>query len=90
MLNNTIDNIFLSGSLSNYIPLETLENLGFLPKTSKNKTKILGNTSLKGLIEIKNNPKILPQLIENINKTQIIDLTNQEEYNTRYIENMHF
>lgn len=90
MEHNQIENIFLSGSLSQYIPLTTLENLGFLPKTSKNKTQILGNTSLKGLIEIKNNPKILTQLIDNIEKTQLIDLTNQEEYNSRYIENMHF
>ncbi len=90
MEKNTIENFFLSGSLSQYIPLETLENLGFLPKTNKNKTKILGNTSLQGLIELKNNPQLITQLIDNINKIQLIDLTNQEEYNTRYIENMHF
>ena len=90
MEKNSIENFFLSGSLSQYIPLETLENLGFLPKTSKNKTKILGNTSLKGLIELKNNPQLINQLVDNIQKTQLIDLTNQKEYNTRYIENMHF
>lgn len=87
---NSIENIFLSGALGSYIPLEVLENLGFLPKNGRQKTKILGNTSLLGTAAYIQHPALIAETEELCRKAQIIDLTNQKEYNSLYIENMHF
>lgn len=87
---NPIENIFLSGSLSSHIPLETLENLGFLPKNSKHKTTVCGNTSLLGLIASFKNPSLADTLLHLSQHAEVIDLTGLDEYNTLYIDNMHF
>lgn len=85
-----IDTIFLSGSLSSHIPLDILENLGFLPKNSKAKTKIIGNSSLKGLFSYYTQKSLVERIEKLSEQAVIIDLTNQNEYNTLYINNMHF
>lgn len=85
-----IDSIFLSGSLSSHIPLDILENLGFLPKNSKAKTKIIGNSSLKGLFSYYTEKSLIEKIEKLSEQAVIIDLTNQNEYNTLYINNMHF
>lgn len=87
---NTIDNIFLSGAFSSHISLDILENLGFLPKNSKAKTKVIGNSSLKGLLAYYHNPKLIHKTAKLAEQAIIIDLTNQDEYNSLYINNMHF
>ncbi len=87
---NNIENIFLSGALSSHIPLEILENLGFLPKNSKAKTSILGNTSLKGLITYHTKPELIDTVTKLSSAAELIDLTNQKEYDALYIDNMHF
>lgn len=85
-----LDAIFLSGSLSSHIPLDILENLGFLPKNSKAKTKIIGNSSLKGLFSYYTDKNLIEKVEKLSEQADIIDLTNQNEYNTLYISNMHF
>lgn len=87
---NPIEKIFLSGSLSSHIPLDILENLGFLPKNSKAKTSIIGNSSLKGLFSYYREKKLIEKIEKLSAQAVILDLTNQDEYNTRYINNMHF
>lgn len=87
---NPIENIFLSGALSSHIPLETMENLGFLPQNSKHKTTVAGNTSLLGLIACRHAPQLADTLKKLSEQAVIIDLTNQPEYNSLYIDNMHF
>ena len=90
MQKNTIETIFLSGALSAHIPLDILENLGFLPKNSKAKTKIIGNSSLKGLFSYYTDRELIHKVEKISAQAIIIDLTNQDEYNTLYINNMHF
>lgn len=87
---NSIEKIFLSGSLSSHIPLDILENLGFLPKNSKAKTSIIGNSSLKGLFSYYTEKDLVRKIEKLSEHAVILDLTNQEEYNTLYINNMHF
>ncbi len=87
---NPIDNIFLSGSFSSHIPLDILENLGFLPKNSKAKTKVIGNSSIKGLFSYYTNKELVSKVAKLSEQAIIIDLTNQDEYNSLYINNMHF
>lgn len=87
---NNIENIFLSGALSSHIPLEILENLGFLPKNSKAKTSILDNTSLKGLATYHAKPELIDTVAKLSDTAELIDLTNQKEYDALYIDNMHF
>lgn len=87
---NPIENIFLSGALSSHIPVEILENLGFLPRHSKQKTKILGNSSLLGLISLNQNPALRDTLAKLAEQALVVDLTSQSEYNSLYINNMHF
>lgn len=85
-----INQIFLSGALSSHIPLDILENLGFLPKNAKSKTQILGNTSLLGTIVLHQNPRLADKVAELAGQADIIDLTGQDAYNSLYINNMHF
>lgn len=87
---NSIENIFLSGALSSYIPLDTLENLGFLPKNSRTKTSIIGNSSLKGLFSYYSNKNLISEIEKLSEQADVLDLTTQDEYNTLYINNMHF
>lgn len=87
---NSIEKIFLSGSLSSHIPLDILENLGFLPKNSKAKTSIIGNSSLKGLFSYYTEKDLAGKIEKLSEHAVILDLTNQEAYNTLYINNMHF
>lgn len=87
---NTINTIFLSGAFSSHISLDILENLGFLPKNSKAKTKVIGNSSLKGLFSCYSNKELITKTAKLSEQAIIIDLTSQDEYNTLYINNMHF
>lgn len=87
---NAIEKIFLSGSLSSHIPLDILENLGFLPKNSKAKTSIIGNSSLKGLFSYYTDKKLAGKIEKLSEQAEILDLPSQDEYNTLYINNMHF
>lgn len=87
---NAIEKIFLSGSLSNHIPLDILENLGFLPRNSKAKTSIIGNSSLKGLFSYYTEKNLVSKIEKLSEQAVILDLTSQNEYNALYINNMHF
>ncbi len=42
--------IYLAGALGEHVELEDLDQLGFLPKGSMHKSRVLGNTSLKGAL----------------------------------------
>ncbi len=84
-----IEHFYLAGSLGEHIPLAHLENLGFLPHGALDKTSILGNTSLKGLIDFAKKEN-LSEILNEIEQAKVLDLVANSNFSEKFIENMHF
>ena len=88
--NQTPKTLYLSGALSEYIPLTHMENLGFIPQGASKYTKILGNSSLKGLIQLSYSKTLCDDVVMKVHNANILDLTADPIFSDIFIENMHF
>lgn len=86
----SMTNIYLSGSLADYIPLTHLENLGFIHQGASKYTKILGNSSLKGLQALAKSEPLKEELLDFVKNAKTLDLTADPIFAEEFIENMHF
>ena len=82
--------LYLSGALSEYIPLNHMENLGFIPQGSSKSTKLLGNSSLKGLIQLSYSKILCDEVAKKIQNAHVLNLTEDAHFSELFIENMHF
>ncbi len=85
-----IQHFYLGGALGEYIPTIQLENLGFLPIGSSDRTIILGNSALKGLIALNHSKPLLQDLLDKITKATVLDLVADPNFSASFVENMHF
>jgi len=82
--------LYLSGALSEHIPLSHMENLGFIPQGASKFTKILGNSSLKGLIQLSYSKTLCDEITSIAQNAHVLDLTADPLFSDIFIENMHF
>lgn len=90
MTNTNIDHIFLAGSLSEYIPIDHLTSLDFIPKSHAEKIHTIGNSSLKGLLALIHRPDIKKTIATLVHDATVIDLPSQTDFTQTFIDEMHF
>lgn len=85
-----VHTIYLAGSLGEHIPLAILESLGFLPQGSAKYTKVIGNSSLKGMIDLSLSHTARQELTKLTQEAKSIDLTKEADFLDLFISEMHF
>jgi len=80
-----IDNVFISGGFGFYINIENAIVTGLIPKEFSKKIKIIGNSSLGGLIKIVKENCIYKaeKIIQNSN---VLNLANDDNFNELFIK----
>nr|WP_321256158.1 ASKHA domain-containing protein [uncultured Pseudodesulfovibrio sp.] len=82
--------IYIAGALGEYVSLDDLEILGFLPPGCKNKAIKAGNSSLRGT-EILTTDKQARHFAESLPDTMIrLDLTGDAGFGDDFIQRMRF
>jgi len=85
-----LKNIYIAGALGEYVSLDDLEILGFLPLGCKTKAIKAGNSSLRGT-EILTTDKQARHFAESLPDTMIrLDLTGDAAFGDEFIQRMRF
>ncbi len=83
--------IYLAGEIGKHVELEDLGQLGFLPKGSMHKTRVLGNTSLKGALLIAGESRVRKWVQALPEKVHTLALANEPKYlSTDFFRHMRF
>lgn len=85
-----IKTVYISGGFGYHINIDNAINIGLIPKVFKNKIKIAGNTSLGGAKQYLLDNGSQKRIEEILNVTQEIYLSNNENFNDLYMNNMYF
>ncbi|SHH45348.1 ASKHA domain-containing protein [Clostridium grantii] len=85
-----IDKIYLSGGFGTKLHFEQAINIGLLPKELKEKIVPIGNSSLDGAIKFLLNKDASNELENIIRKTDYIELSLNQDFNNKFIDNMYF
>ena len=83
----TIENLFISGGFSAKINIDNAIKTGLLPKELKDKVIVLNNSSLLGTIKYACEQNDLSVYLKN---AEYIDLSTNEFFSQKFIENMEF
>ena len=81
-------NVILGGALGRHAPLESLENLGFLPPGSARRVRAAGNTSLDGALLLARETDRREGLIRWSRTCRVLDLTAAPDFTARYLDHM--
>lgn len=86
-----IESIYISGGFGFRINIDNAIFIGLLPKAFKQKINILGNTSLKGAIELLKVPSKI-SFVNDFNKgdVRLIQMANLPNYQEQLLDNMYF
>lgn len=88
---DNICNVFIAGGFGFHINIDNSIYIGLIPSCFKNKIHILGNTSLKGAIELLNYPFKIKQINQFAKENfRLIQMANLPDYQDKLIKNMHF
>ncbi|MGI6746200.1 MAG: ASKHA domain-containing protein [Acutalibacteraceae bacterium] len=88
--NENIDELIIAGGFGGCINTESAAEIGLIPRFLKNKTRIAGNSALKGAALLLYDPRAV-ELIEKITTTaETIDLTTSVKFFDEYISGMGF
>lgn len=85
-----IETVYLAGGFGAYVDLNSVVNIGVIPKELKAKIKVVGNTSLSGCVEYllsKNSKQRLEQMKE---KVSILNLGADIKFNELFVDHMFF
>lgn len=85
-----LDHIFLAGAFGSYVDPDSIINIGLIPAVSKEKIRNIGNAAAAGsIIALLSNGKFQEaSLIKS--KVQYVELTEQEDFQALFIENLNF
>ncbi len=84
-----IREVYISGGFGFNLNLENGVNIGLIPESFLGKTRILGNTSLKGAIALLNDINSIPAPIDKYN-IDILQLANDKKFQDRLLDNLYF
>jgi uncharacterized 2Fe-2S/4Fe-4S cluster protein (DUF4445 family) len=85
-----VKTLYLSGSFGSYVNLENAAMVGLIPKELKDKSRVLGNTSLGGAIKLMLNQHLDVEVDGIKESTCHIDLTSMKDFNEGYVAAMDF
>lgn len=88
-----IDTFYISGSFGSHIDINAAVNIGLLPDLNNTKYELIGNSSLKGTIACLSKPDSAPErkkLTEISSEIKELLLSQQEEFESLYYENINF
>ncbi len=87
---NEVDVLFLAGGFGNYINIENAMKIGLLPVELKNKVMPIGNTSGTGAILALKSIMFENSLDEVIAKSELVELSANENFEMEFAMNMYF
>ena len=91
VLIDDLDYLFIAGGFGFHLNKENAFFMGLIPHIQGNKLITVGNTSLKGAIEILVNPLYLNFIDKfNCNNLELIQMANLPDYQDKLIKNMNF
>lgn len=85
-----IEKIYIAGGFGFYLNLDNAMYIGLLPKEFKGKISVVGNTSLKGAMDIIKNDSVKELDAYANGRIKLISLAEDEDYKTGLINNMIF
>ena len=89
----TLRHIYLAGALGRHAPLDTLEELGFLPSGTAARTRAAGNTSLAGAALLLRDPGrdvLRERLRQGVSLRRVLDLVSDPGFHQNFIRHMRF
>ncbi|NLJ95823.1 MAG: DUF4445 domain-containing protein [Clostridiales bacterium] len=85
-----LDKVYIAGSFGYHLDIEKAVRIGLLPELVANKVKGTGNTSILGASQVARKSDNLKRLEHIISITKEIHLSNDDNFNKLYIQNMLF
>lgn len=82
--------VYLAGAFGEYAEVRDLLSLGFFPERVRDKIVSAGNTSLAGVLLSLYNHDVRLWMNTLVNRVRILDLTQQEDFVSRYMQAMRF
>lgn len=88
---NNIERVYVAGGFGFHLNIDNAIFMGLFPELFKEKIKVLGNTSLKGAIELLKTPSKI-KYIDDFSKgnVKLIQMANLPDYQDRLLDNMYF
>ncbi len=85
-----IETVYLAGGFGTYVDLNSVVNIGVIPKELKEKIKVVGNTSLSGCVEYLLSKDSKRRLEEMKKTVSILNLGADVKFNELFIDHMYF
>jgi uncharacterized 2Fe-2S/4Fe-4S cluster protein (DUF4445 family) len=85
-----LDLLFLAGGFGHHLNVENAIRIGLLPEGLRNKTKVIGNSSLGGSIRYLLEKGGLTTLTNIKEKCEYIELSTNKQFYDCFIESMYF
>ncbi|MFZ5967530.1 MAG: ASKHA domain-containing protein [Bacillota bacterium] len=85
-----IDHVYLAGGFGSNLSIENTVRIGLIPEELKDKIVISGNTCLGGLVKYLLNQEYQNDLESIFDIASAINLSNDPDFNSLFIENMYF
>lgn len=87
---NDIDQLILAGGFAKYINIQNAIRIGLLPDIPNERIEIIGNGALAGAFMALIEDKALHEMDELSRQVRVIELNQQEDFETNYINAMFF
>ncbi len=87
---NDIEKLYLAGGFGKHINIENACEVGVIPKEMKNKTEVVGNSSLGGAVKYLLDSNSKDNVNKIINKCKYVELSMDMRFNNFFVENMGF
>ncbi|HIT90364.1 MAG TPA: DUF4445 domain-containing protein [Candidatus Merdenecus merdavium] len=86
----SVDVVYLAGGFGFRLDIVQAIGIGLIPEEFRNKIKILGNSSLKGAMEVAIEPEKIEECEALVKKSEELHLSNDPDFNDLYLEHMFF
>ena len=85
-----IETVYIAGGFGNNLNLNRAKEIGLIPKELNNKIRLVGNSSLGGVVNFILNKNAKENINTILNKTRYIELSTEKEFNKVFIKNLDF
>lgn len=85
-----IDHLYIAGGFGSYLNLESAADIGLIPPSVLNRTKVIGNAALTGASMMLLQQGLIETTEKLIENTQVVSLEKDPVFMEQYIENMLF
>ena len=87
---NEVKKLYLAGGFGKHINIENACKVGIIPSTMKDRTEVVGNSSLGGAVKYLLDSNSKDEVMQIINGCKYVELSMDMRFNNYFIENMGF